>query len=174
VVGEPEPDEYLAARDENGQLTAVGSAEVGALGRETLKWQAAVRRATEVKRRDGAQARAGLYPRGLTRELAEGVVNLMFAKILNGEIEPRTAKEAAEVAKMADEIARRHSGEAAKPELAGAEREQLTIDVKNLTLHLHQRAAAAQAQLPDDDALDVRSSEAVPAAVDAPGYAPHD
>src|SRR5258706_8860830 len=74
------------------------------------------RKAIFVHRIHGAEARAGLLPRTITAALSAAVVNHVFAKILQDELVPATAKEAAEVAKAANEVYKLAAG-VVKPEM---------------------------------------------------------
>jgi hypothetical protein len=115
--------------------------------REKAASEAQLRRAVFEHRARGAQTRAGLLPRSLTAALAGGTVNLMLAKLLQEEIVPATAKEAADVAKVAHEIFKSSAGVANPKDLTPAERKQKEDDVAALETRLHERARAATAQL---------------------------
>lgn len=58
-------------------------------------------RASAILLEQGAEARAGLYTPTVIAGLSIGTVGFMLAKILNGEVEVRDAKQAIEVAKIA-------------------------------------------------------------------------
>lgn len=58
-------------------------------------------RADAILLEQGAEARAGLYTPTVIAGLSIGTVGFMLAKILNGEVDVRDAKQAIEVAKIA-------------------------------------------------------------------------
>lgn len=181
-------DNVVTLHNPDGTFTPVGGREIGAAGRETARKDAARRKAVELHRVQGAKLRSSLLPRMLTRGFAEGTVNLMFAKILQNEVEPKSAKEAAEVAKIADDIARRHGGEKIKDENRPKERDELLQTVRDLAPELQRRAqeaaqASAQAlggAVPDDEPIDEVDlsdfdfgvEDEVPATDENGGYAP--
>lgn len=192
---DPEPTrdaEIIVLRDNGGRFTAEGAKEIGAEGRENARIAAARRKAVEVHRVKGALLRSDLLPRKLTKKLAEGAGNRMLAQLLQGEIEPRTAKEAAEVAKIAFEIAR-HEPSDAKPEAETRVREELEASARLLGGKLLERAQAAAdaapqllgGKVPDDEDIDdvdlteydfaVDAAAAVPPAGEGERYDPeHD
>lgn len=57
-------------------------------------------RADAILLEQGAEARAGLYTNTVIAGLSIGVVGFMLAKILNGDVDVRDAKQAIEVAKI--------------------------------------------------------------------------
>lgn len=59
----------------------------------------------------GGQARSTLLPRAMLRDLAWAAADLMVLKIVNGHLKPKSAKEAADIARMMQEVARREAGE---------------------------------------------------------------
>lgn len=59
----------------------------------------------------GSMARAESLQRGLLPRLGFAVADLMLMEIVTGRLKPKTAKEAADIAKVALDIARRESGE---------------------------------------------------------------
>lgn len=96
--------EAEAARDEARKRDAV---------RKKLEFQATTR---------NAQAKAAELDRRLIPTLAFGATGLMLSQVLAGIIEPKDAKQALEVAKMALDIARTETGEGQlAPELMDAD-----------------------------------------------------
>lgn len=146
------PDPYddqgaqiIVLRDEHtGQLVAHDADEDS---RAEAVTEARRRKAVWEHRNAGAAARAGTLPRQMIAAFAAGTVNLMLAKIMQEEIVPATAKEAADVAKTAHEIYMKHAGVANPKDLTPAERKQREDDVAALTEKLAERAKAADAQL---------------------------
>lgn len=59
----------------------------------------------------GAQARAEMLPRSIISQLAYGVSAKMLVELIRGTYKPKSAKEAADIAKITYELARRESGE---------------------------------------------------------------
>ena len=149
-ANQPQPDEtdaqILILRDpETGQFGAVG--EAGEEERANAKKEAKLRKAVFEHRAEGAKNRAGLLPRSITAALAGGTVNLMLAKLLQEEIVPGSAKEAADVAKVAHEIYMKHAGVANPKDLSPAERDARRDEVSVLERALAERAKSATAAL---------------------------
>jgi hypothetical protein len=107
---DPDLDNVFVLHNDDGSYTAADADKLRAEGRETARKNAAKRKAIEIHRMEGSQRRVALWPRHLTKGLAVATVNRMLAAIVMGEIEPRSAEEAARVAKIADEIARKEAG----------------------------------------------------------------
>lgn len=148
MSAEPEPSgaKILVLRDpETGQFGAVG--EAGEEQRANARKEAQLRRAIFEHRAEGAKTRAGLLPRAITAALAGGTVNLMLAKILQEEIVPASAKEAADVAKVAHEILMKSSGTANPKDLSPAERQAKQDEVSKLERALMERARSQAAVL---------------------------
>lgn len=142
----PQPDaKILVLRGENGEMvTAPANEETTARARAGAKH----RKAIFEHRLEGAKARAGKLPRLLTGSLAAGATNLMLAKLLQEELQPATAKEAAEVAKITHAIYREASGQTAgNLNLTPAERSQRMAEVEELDKELRKRAEEANAKL---------------------------
>lgn len=74
------------------------------LAAQAERERCATLRAEAIITRAGAQLRAGLYGPSIITDLAIGTVGLMLAKILNGDIEVKDAKQAADVANIALKI----------------------------------------------------------------------
>lgn len=136
----PDADILVLRRDD-------GSAEVVEATPENREQQAKSakqRRAEFLFNKDGALARAGQLPRLLTGPLSAGVVNLMLVKILQGELAPQTAKEAAEIAKITHAIFREASGQTAgNINLTPAERDERMTQIDRLQTDLAHRAQQA-------------------------------
>lgn len=102
---------------------------------------------------NGGVVRAAAFDRTVLPHLGFATAGLMLTEILTGRIEIRTAKEAADVAKLALEIARREAGE---PDAnAGIQTpEQRQVMLKNIEAMRHElgeRAKQAAAGAGDDD-----------------------
>lgn len=109
---------------------------------------AAHRKAVWQHRKKGADARAGTLPRSLIAAYAAGVTNLMLGKLLQEEVVPSSAKEAAEIANISNKIFREASGATqGNVNLTPAERAAKLAEVDNLEFALAERAKAATAQL---------------------------
>lgn len=134
----------ILRNDETGQFETADNDEEN---RGRAVTEARKRRAIFEHRVSGAKTRAGMLPRALTASLAGGTVNLMLSKILQEEIVPATAKEAADVAKVAHEIYMKHAGVANPKDLSPAERDAKRDEVNKLENALVERAKAATAQL---------------------------
>ena len=59
----------------------------------------------------GGKARAEMLPRGGIQNLAFGVTGLMLNQLMTGRLKPASAKEAADIARITHDIARKESGE---------------------------------------------------------------
>lgn len=114
--------------------------EVRARAREEQK-----RRKAEFEYRlAGALARSGKLPKKLTAALGHGAANLMLAMIVQGELRPVTAKEAADVAKVAHEIARSAQGRGTGDgPMSDADRAALLEQADQFEKALVERAKAA-------------------------------
>lgn len=140
------PDaDIIVLRADDGTAEAV---EATPENRAKQEKSAKQRRAEFLFNKDGALARAGQLPRLLTGNLSAGVVNLMLVKIMQGELQPQTAKEAAEIAKITHGIFQSASGQTAgNLNLTKAERADRMVEVDKLQKELELRAAAATEQL---------------------------
>lgn len=103
------------------------------------------RRAVFEHRVAGSQVRAGMLPRALAAPAAMAVTNLMLAQLLQQEIVPTTAKEAAEVAKVAMGIYKEMSGNVSPEHLGPLERQQRDDTITAFEHTLRERAKAASA-----------------------------
>lgn len=128
----------------------ISSEDTGAEEREELRREAAIRKALYVFRVQGAKLRAELLPRTMLQSLADGTTGLMMSMIMQGELKPATAKEAAEVAKIAHAIARVESGIAktdSTDRAAPGDRAEMESDIGKMKKELADRARrAAQAE----------------------------
>lgn len=112
--------------------------------RQKAQLEAARRKAMFLHMVKGAQARAGLLPRAMTSAMAAGATNLMLAEILHGNVVPLTAKEAAEVAKITNAIAKDVLGETPdNRDLTPDERAKKLETAVKLEETLRERAKAA-------------------------------
>ena len=116
--------------------------------RQRRREEAARRKAAWLAKIEGAKVRAGELPAELTRAIGYGVSGLMLTKLMNGELQPESAKEAAEIARIAAQIAR----EEAKLDTAGADPDEMKADrearvarAERIAAELRERAAAAKA-----------------------------
>lgn len=143
------PDaQVIVLRDETtGKFRSIPADEATEEERANALQGSKHRKAVWEHRSDGAQARAGTLPRALTASFAAGTVNLMLAKILQEEVVPATAKEAADVAKAAHEIYKSVAGVAPPQNLSAAEREQRTDTINAFEKQLAERAAKAGVDL---------------------------
>lgn len=141
------PDaQILVLRDpQTGEMGAVTDPDPEQL--EQATHSAKERKAIWEHRAQGATARALTLDKSMTQALATGTVNLMFARILQDELMPKTAKEAAEVAKIAHEIASKQGGLADPKDLTAIERAKLIDDADRFKKILERRAAEAGADL---------------------------
>lgn len=89
------------------RLPAHGYPDAQALAEAT---RAAERRAHAMLEVTNARQRAALYPRELMIELGVGVTGKMLAMVMRGEIVPKDAKQALDIAKIALDIVRIESG----------------------------------------------------------------
>lgn len=144
--GDERPDaQIIILRDEQGGMEAVPD-EPDA--RAKARAGAQQRKAIFEHRLAGAKNRAGMLPRLLTAQLAAGATNLMLAKILQEELMPATAKEAAEVAKVTHAIYQQASGQSAgNLNLTPVERETRLNEIDTLSQALAERAKEATANL---------------------------
>jgi hypothetical protein len=145
-MAETDGAKIIVLRDaETGQLEAVAETEETVVSAQR---SAAHRKAVFQYRLAGAQTRAGALPRQLTAAFASGTVNLMLAKLLQEEIVAVTAKEAAEVAKVAHEIFKSAAGQPKNGrDLTPEERQRREDEIVALERTLMERAKAASAQL---------------------------
>ncbi len=143
-----EMGELVFLRDPKTQaVTVIPDTDATPEQRNNAYLGAKQRKATFDYRRAGALARAGLLPRQITASLAAGTVNHMFALILQGELQPATAKEAAEIAKAANEVYKLAAGALDAKDMSPHERaaaQQLAVDLGTV---LAQRAKQADAPL---------------------------
>lgn len=95
----------------------------------------------------GSTARAGKLPRSLTASLAAGTANLMLMRILQDELVPGSAKEAADVAKIAHEIYKSASGSVDGKHLTPDERAKRFETAEQLAKDLAERAKKVGAPL---------------------------
>jgi hypothetical protein len=159
-----DPSEAISQREEEvmGELIVLRDPDSGAIRTEPATEEAQEeasrgaqhRKAVWNHRKKGAEARAGTLPRSLIASLAAGTTNLMLAKLLQEEVVPSSAKEAAEIAKITNTIYREASGQMqGNVNLTPAERAAKLQEVDNLEAALAERSKAATAQLggaPDD------------------------
>jgi hypothetical protein len=83
-----------------------------------------------------ATVKSSALERKLLATFAVGTANWMLARILSGEIEPKDAKQAAEIAKIALDIARTETGE------GDIRPEDMTTDERKLKIAQAQALAA--------------------------------
>lgn len=166
-MSQPQPDEgadVIILRGPDGQPLPVPVDEASEDDLKTAKLGARERKALFQHRKAGAEARAGLLPKSLTAPFAGAVTNLMLAQLLQGEIVPTTAKEAAEVAKITAAIFKDFSGNAAPKDLTPVERAQRDDEIEKMTGLLQERAKKAGDQMlggavPSGEQLEVDVSE---------------
>jgi len=127
-------------------LTPQGAVEVGERTTDNLE---AARAAQRRRRAEfeyllaGAEKRAAKLPKALIGSFGHGVANLMLIGLLNGTVVPQTAKEAAEVAKITQEMALRAQGRGpADGPLTPDERKTLLDQAAQLEKGLAARAKA--------------------------------
>lgn len=149
-----DPDAVLAditvLRDPNTGKPYVddGDEETAEQKQVRARSEAAKRKAIFEHRRAGAEARAGRLPRRLTNALASGATNLMLSRIIQEEVVPITAKEAAEVAKITHAIAQASVGEGRSGvPLTDEERKERLAEAAKFEAVLEQRASEATAAL---------------------------
>lgn len=110
---EPAPEPFDPGLELGGadNVAAFPGAEEALEARNQAARAAQARRKAEFEYlRAGAEKRAARLPKALTGAFGHGVANLMLMKLLNGEVVPVTAKEAADVAKAAHDIGRSAQG----------------------------------------------------------------
>jgi len=151
-MAEPETAEdyenVIVLRNEaTGAFMSVPAAEASDEQKAEAVGGAKHRKAVWQHRLAGAQARAGTLPRLLTASFAAGTVNLMLSKLLQEEIVPTTAKEAADVAKTAYAIYQQVAGDAPGKDLTPVEREQKRDAIDVMEKELAKRAEAAGVDL---------------------------
>lgn len=145
-MAEPEYEEHdaqvIVMRDpDTGEMIGADATEET---RRVALDAAARRKAIFEHRVTGAGARAAKLPRTLMAALAAGTTNLMLQKLIQEELVPATAKEAADIAKITNTIFREASGQSAgNKNLTPAEREAKMAEVDTLTTALAQRAKEA-------------------------------
>lgn len=100
-----------ALPDEDGIRDRAGGKVLDPKDRDELV-RCALERAKALLTKQGAELRAGLYTPSDLAGLSIGVVGLMLAQILNGDIKVRDAKQAAEIAKIAMALSERVTDEA--------------------------------------------------------------
>lgn len=149
-MAEPEYEEHdakvIVMRDPD--TGAMIGAEANAENIAQAHDAAARRKAIFEHRVTGASARAGRLPRTLIAALAAGTTNLMLQKILQEELVPATAKEAADIAKITNTIFREQSGQTAgNKNLTPQERAAKEAEVDALSATLAARAKEAGEQL---------------------------
>lgn len=144
-MSEPEKADatVLILRDEQGTMQVAQTDDDVHLARENAKQ----RKAIFEHRVAGSTARAGKLPRRLTASLASGTVNLMLAKLLQEEILPASATEAAQVAKVAFDIYKQTAGLASGAQMTPAERADRLAEVDQLERELLARAKKVSAPL---------------------------
>jgi hypothetical protein len=146
AVQPEEPEgKLLVLRTETGESQAVDDTPEN---REKQTLTAQERKAIFLFNKAGALARAAQLPRLLTGNLSAGATNMMLVSIIQGELKPATAKEAAEVAKITHAIFREASGATAgNVNLTPAERQDRLSQVDQLQKDLEHRANEATARL---------------------------
>lgn len=147
-MGEPEVEaepiaDVIVLRNEAGVAEVVPDTPEN---REKRDKTAEERRAEFMFNRAGALARASQLPRLLTAQLAAGVSNLMLVKIMQGELKAQTAKEAADIAKIAHGIFKESSGQASST-LTPQERDERMGQIDKLSGELAARAKAASEEM---------------------------
>lgn len=99
----PDEPSFESGQGVEWDLHADSNQELVDQARENkARWDAFIR---------GAKERSEALPRENIRGEAYGVASLMFKNLLTGRIKPKSAKEAAEVAKIAYEIGRKETGD---------------------------------------------------------------
>lgn len=132
----------------NDQTDALETVEATPDARDKARKGAQERKAIFEYRKTGADARAGKLPRLLTAAYAAGTTNLMLAKLLNEDLVPASAKEAADIAKITHAIYREASGNSpGNANLTPVERAQRMSEIDVLESSLKERAEEATAQL---------------------------
>lgn len=102
----------------------------------------------------GAQARESYLSRDMLKTMPFAVADLMFIKLLTGELVPRNAGEAAQVARLAVEVGRAELGESTAVEpLTAKERDQRIAAARALEKALAARRGDLERQA-DDSAID--------------------
>lgn len=147
-MGEPEVEpealaDVIVLRNEAGAAEVVPDTPENRAKRDKT---AEERRAEFMFNRAGALARASQLPRLLTAQLSAGVSNLMLVKIMQGELKPQTAKEAADIAKIAHGIFKESSGQASST-LTPQERDERMGQIDKLSGELAARAKAASEEM---------------------------
>lgn len=149
-----DPDQVYEEHD--AQIIVLRDADTGEMRAEPAnddtrtraRSAAQERKAVFEHRTKGAQARAGKLPRALIAAYAAGATNLMLEKLLQEELVPGSAKEAADIAKITNTIYREASGQAAgNKNLTPPERAAKMAEVETLETALAERAKAAGEQL---------------------------
>lgn len=130
--------------------------DVDARARETAEAADRRRKGAEAKRRfeatiAGAKSRAALLDRELLGELSFSAALIAVMAIVNGTVEIKTAKEAAEVARALVDIGRLERGDpsAHSTQLSPEERAVRIESAKRLRDELAERAKVEQAELDD-------------------------
>jgi hypothetical protein len=116
-----------------------------------------------VARIAGSRARLTLLPRELLQAVAFGVAEVSLMKVLTGEVPIKTAKEAADVAKIALDIGRIEVGDPTSihGEYSPEQREDLIANAKALRAELEKRQREAEKH--GDSGWDGEGSNPVPA-----------
>lgn len=132
----------------NADTGALEATEATEDARAVARDAAQRRKAIFEHREAGAKARAGKLPRTLIASLAAGTTNLMLMQLIQQELVPATAKEAADIAKITHGIFREASGQTrGNLNLTPAERDAKLAEVDALEVALKERAGQATAQL---------------------------
>lgn len=145
AVPESPDAKIIVLREDTGETTAVPDSDEA---RSKFRKGAQKRRAIFEHNKAGALARSAQLPRLLTGGLAAGATNLMLVKIMQEELAPASAKEAAEVAKITHAIFREASGATAgNINLTPAERADRLNQIDRLEIDLKQKAKEATESL---------------------------
>lgn len=152
--------EVVFLRSSSGALRPHVGQEVTAEVRAEARREQARRRAEFEYRLAGALMRSNRLPKRITATLGHGAANLMLAMIVQGELVPASAKEAAEVAKAAYEIARAAEGRGVGDgPLSEQDRRALMEQAAVFERQLRERAARLSSGLLGGHGADVPDTE---------------
>jgi hypothetical protein len=123
----------------------------------------------------GAQVRSEMIPTQFLSQIALPTAGVMLAKVLNGELEPKSAKEAVDIAKMAVDLhvlANRTALEAGGEPAAPVSREEAERQAKMLRDDLQERMDRMRTEPVADEELEGSDAMLADSTPDAPAGPP--
>jgi hypothetical protein len=111
VNGEDDYDVELHERAREREVGGLVPEDLTPAAPADRRQQAAIAKAQFEAFVKGANARAEMLPRTDLAKLGFGVAHRMLSEVITGRVQPKSAKEAMDVAKAAMDIARRETGE---------------------------------------------------------------